>query len=294
MTFTVIYFFLFLFGVIFGSFFNVVTLRYIAGESVFKNIGGRSHCMHCGKQLAWFELVPLFSFLFQLGKCRGCKARLTLQYPIVEFLTGSIFAGVGYFFISHFGAYAIPYAEIAIWIIAFCILLLMSIIDLRLQIIPDSLTVAIVVLGIIRIGVYFFQPFGEAYTRMAVTGTFLGSFGTMLWPLEAAWGNALIGMVACGLFFSLLFVVTRGAGIGFGDVKLAFAGGLLMSWPDAFLAFLLAFIIGSICSLPLLILHKKGVRDAVPFGPFMAIGMAIVFFFGYDIVNAYFQLFKIV
>lgn len=294
MTFSALYGILFLFGVIFGSFFNVVTIRYVAGESVFKNVGGRSHCMQCGKTIAWYELIPFLSYILQLGKCRSCDARISLQYPIVEFLTGLIFSGVAYLFISRYGAYTIPYFEIMIWTLALSILLIMSVIDFRLQIIPDSLVVALAALGALRVVGYLWYPFGNAYTRGVVSGTFLGSYGTMTWPVETAWVNALLGLVVCGLFFSLLFMFTRGMGIGFGDVKLAFAGGFLMGWPDAFVAFIFAFIIGALCSLPLLISRKRGVHDAIPFGPFMAIGMVIIFVFGYDIVNGYFQLFKII
>lgn len=94
------YFIFFVFGAIVGSFLNVVSLRYQPEQKVFdiKIIGGRSRCPHCGKTLTWYELIPIISFLIQLGKCRSCRHRLSFQYPIVEILSGFIFLVVPWHF----------------------------------------------------------------------------------------------------------------------------------------------------------------------------------------------------
>lgn len=286
-------FFLFLFGIAIGSFLNVVSLRYIEGERLFMRTGGRSHCMTCGKTLAWYELVPLFSFLAQGGKCRSCKARLSLQYPVVELLGGIIFVAVPFVFIDRFGPGVSTYALAAIWVLVLLSLLVMSAIDLRLQIIPDGLTIFIAVLGILATVIYFFYgDFGAPHDRGAVEGTFLGSY-SFLFPFSTnLFLSRLFGVLFGAVFLGGLFFGTGGRGIGFGDVKLAFALGFLLGLGDQLLALVLAFIFGAVFSIPLLA-RGRGLKTAVPFGPFIALGVAVVLFFGYDIVNAYFALFDL-
>src|ERR1700722_12920571 len=123
---------LFVFGIAIGSFLNVVTLRYDGEHFLFntKMIGGRSHCVHCGATLRWFELMPLLSFLIQGGRCRRCKVRLNIQYPIVELISGFIFMFVP----LALGIVATPAAPLvllaALWVAAFEALLVMAAIDI--------------------------------------------------------------------------------------------------------------------------------------------------------------------
>ena len=144
---------LFAFGLALGSFLNVVAMRYDGKHFLFsaKLIGGRSQCEQCKKTLRWFELVPLFSFVLQGGRCRRCKARLSIQYPIVELLSGIIFVSVPF----AFGIGAITGAPLvllaALWIAVFEALLVMTLIDIRLGVIPDEINIF---LG--AIGVYFY------------------------------------------------------------------------------------------------------------------------------------------
>ena len=124
---------LFILGIAIGSFLNVVSLRYEPGQKLmdFKIIGGRSHCPYCGKILSWYELVPLFSFLIQKGKCRNCEHKLSWQYPLVELLSGLIFV-----FVPLVASY---WPLVIIWLLIFILFLLLSIIDFRHYIIPDSI-----------------------------------------------------------------------------------------------------------------------------------------------------------
>ncbi|MFH1188799.1 MAG: prepilin peptidase [bacterium] len=288
-------FFLFLFGIAIGSFLNVVSLRYVEGEMLFKRTGGRSHCMHCGTTLRWYELIPLISFLLQRGKCRSCREKLTWQYPVVELLSGLIFVLVPYFLMARFSLVHSTYILAILWVLALMTLLTMSLIDLRLQIIPDGLTLFLCGVGVCSVLYYHFcTQFGEPFGRSAVVGTSLGSYASVFSLSSNPFFTTLYGVLFGLLFLGGLYVMTRGRGIGFGDVKLAGALGLLMGWPDIACVLMLAFIFGAGVSIPLMLFRKKGIKDAVPFGPFIALAVVVVFFFGYHIINAYFTLFKLV
>ena len=257
-------FLLFLFGLVIGSFLNVVSLRY-DGEHFLLDprvIGGRSHCPHCGKTLRWFELVPLISFLMQGGRCRRCKARLSAQYPIVEFISGAIFVLVpwrvaGFSAISMAG---LPFS--AIWILAALILLLMSIIDIRTGIIPDELNVA---LGVIAVAL------GLVITMSHSGAALLGSFSDLLHIGGNVWAGRLIGAIFGFAFFEFLVLVTRGRGIGMGDVKLALPLGFLFGWPDILPVVGLAFICGAALGILFILAKKKTMTSDASLRPLFGI-----------------------
>lgn len=289
-----IYLFLFVSGSALGSFLNVVSLRFDPErDKLFQNIYGRSHCPYCKKELQWYELIPFFSFALQLGKCRSCKTKLSLQYPLVELLCGLGFVFVTYkLFLIHptlrllLINQSIPvlYFLIAVWILTFLSLMLMSIIDFYHRIIPDSINIFIGILGLAVVGYKYFMP-----TDMT-GGSFLGHY-VLMFTFGNPLLNHLVGLFFGAVFLGALYVISRGRGMGFGDVKLATALGLLMGWPDIALALMLAFITGSILSLALIFLNRKTIKDYVPFGPFIAMGVFLVFFFGYDILHLYFAFF---
>src|SRR6056297_1893691 len=147
----VYYIILFVFGLIFGSFLNVVAWRYKPGKSVFRlnPLKGRSHCPYCDKKLRWIELIPLASFFIQGGKCRECGHKLSWQYPIVELLSGVIFAGVPYYLIKFYSIESIShnvnmlYALIVLWILVFTVWLLISAIDRRHYLVPNELNITL-------------------------------------------------------------------------------------------------------------------------------------------------------
>lgn len=302
------YLILFIFGTAVGSFLNVVILRFDPdkdpNQKLFTKIDGRSHCMSCGKTLHWYELIPLFSFLIQLGRCRSCKAKLSFQYPIVELLSGAIFVLVPYLLLP-IGISITPaiLAPVVIWILAFLALLLISVIDFRLYIIPDGLNIAIFILAIVNfISLYISGGFGEFQhniynsflgTHAGVSGTLLGMQAHFLFFIEEnIWLNFLLGGIFGGIFFGSIFFLSRGLAMGFGDVKLALAAGFLLGLPDMILATMLAFITGALSGVFLMIRRRKGIKDYLPFGPFIALGITLVFFFGYDIVDGYFKFFS--
>ncbi len=297
---------LFVLGTAIGSFLNVVILRYNPEsnptQKLFTGINGRSHCMTCGKILHWYELIPLLSFIIQLGRCRSCKTRLSLQYPIVEFLAGLIFVLVPYVLLP-IGGMAASYASITIWIFVLLTLLLISVIDFHLYIIPDGLNLTLFALAIANfINLHFKGSFGvpenNLYhsiigTHAAVSGTLLGTKATFLFFIsQNIWLNFLLGGIFGAVFFGAIYFLSGGRAMGFGDVKMALAAGLLLGLPDMILATMLAFITGAISGLFLMIRSKKGMKDHLPFGPFIALGITLVFFFGYDIVDGYFRFFS--
>ena len=286
----VMYAFLFIFGLAIGSFLNVLAIRYDGDHWVWdpKVIGGRSHCPHCGKTLRWFELIPLASFLVQRGRCRNCKARLALQYPIVELFSGLIFLFVplqlaSYPWLANIGWYAYS----AIWIVVFEILLLISVIDIRLQIIPDELT------GLLGIVALIETTFASLHLGPDHQ-TFFGSYAYLFGIYNNVWGSHFAGAVILGGFFWLLVVATprifKKEGMGMGDAKLAIVFGLLFGWPDILFLVLLAFVAGAIIGVALIVLHEATRTSAVPFVPFLAFAATYVFFFGFTSVDWYFRI----
>ncbi len=285
---------LFILGAAFGSFINVVALRYDPDRFVLKgSLRGRSRCPHCGKVLAWFELLPVLSFAIQAGRCRGCKAHLSLQYPLVEVLSGLIFAFVprgldGYF--SLLPSFYLPpttyYLLITLWTAAFLILLLASLIDFRLRLIPDELNALLVLLGASI--AFLLAPYwsGESIS-------FIKSYSFLFGLRENIWLNRLAAAALGAAFPGFLVLITKGRGMGLGDVKLGFALGALFGWPEILLILVFGFIFGSVVGLAAILLKQKTLKSFVPFGPFLAAAAIFVFFWGYQAVDFYFRLFSL-
>jgi prepilin signal peptidase PulO-like enzyme (type II secretory pathway) len=276
-----VFFFLFIFGIVIGSFLNVVSLRYDGCHFVLdpKVIGGRSHCQACGRTLRWFELVPLISFLVQGGRCRRCKTRLSAQYPIVEFISGLIFVLVPWRASAFMAAGPLAWILPAVWVLAFLILLLASVIDVRIGIIPDELNIGLGALAVVLGVVLMAAPNGNS----SLIGPVSNIFGTF----ENVWVGRVIGAISGFIFFEFLLLVTRGKGIGMGDVKLALPLGLLFGWPDILPVIGCAFVLGAMVGILLILLKRKTMQGTLPFGPFLALGATFVFFFGIPVAQWY-------
>lgn len=275
---------LFVFGIAIGSFLNVVASRYDGDHFLLDNkmIGGRSHCEHCKKTLRWFELVPLVSFIMLGGSCARCKTKLSFQYPVVELVSGLIFALVPYRVETFFGiSGGLLFGVAAFWVVVFEAILVMSIIDIRLGIIPDELTVFLVILGI------FFAIFMTGYFGPANHS--LINFYANLFGLEQNFLiNRLVAAIAGAAFFGFLILITRGRGMGMGDLKLAIPLGIIFGWPDIILIIVFANVIGAIVGLAAIAIGKKNMNSTVPFGPFLATGAVVTFFFAYQLFQWYF------
>jgi leader peptidase (prepilin peptidase) / N-methyltransferase len=236
--------FFFLFGLVFGSFYNVLIDRMPNGENIWK---GRSHCDHCKRTLNWYELIPLFSFLLQNGKSICCHKRLSWQYPLIEFITGLLFI---YAYLIGFGN---PW-QIFSNIIILSAFLVNFIVDLKYQILLDSMIIAVGIGAIIR---------------LAIASLFITQWIPFI----------LSGIGAC-VFFFILWLGTRGRGMGFGDVKLSLVLGLLLGYPGIIYALYIAFLTGAVFGVILVIAGIKKLKSHVAFGPFLIAGSIISLQFG--------------
>ncbi len=234
-----IYIFIFLFGLAAGSFLNCVIYRLETGGSFLK---GRSFCPHCKHQLGWQDLIPIFSFLWLKGCCRYCQQKISIQYPLVELSTASLFLLI---------SWLIPGINQLYWMGISCFLILIFVYDLKHYVIPDKVI----------------------YPAIAIAAIFNYSF----------WAGAL---GAAG-FFAAIVLISRGRWMGVGDIKLGFLMGLLLGWPDILAALFLAFFIGAIIGIGLVIRGKKNLKSEVPFGPFLVTGTFIALFWGQTIIDWY-------
>lgn len=276
---------LFLLGAVFGSFLNVVSLRYDPDKFILgKHLLGRSHCPSCKRTLRFYELVPILSFVFQRGRCRSCLQKISAQYPVVEFLSGLIFVLVPSVLPRHFMVPPGPFVLLAVFFtVVFLTLLLISIIDIHTYIIPDEANVFLALLAapILFIGRETFD---------IASGSFVGPYALLLGVRENIWTNHFLGALVGFLLFGFLAFITRGRGMGMGDVKLATALGLLFGWPDILIITMLGFVIGSVVGLGAICTRKKTIKGALPFGPFLAAASFLVFLVGPDLLRWYFGL----
>ncbi len=249
-------FFLFFFGLFFGSFLGVLVERLPRGEQVFK---GRSHCDFCGHTLAIIDLLPFISWASLGGKCRYCKKKLSFFYPFVELTTGTIFAVVGYSILSH--AIGSSSNFFSPWLILAYLLGLSSAFiviffaDLRYHIIPDAVLFPTILL-----------VFLAKVMEWHMTGVSLV--------------NPLLAGLAASAIFLLIFLFSRGRGMGFGDVKLVFLLGLLLGIPLIIVALYAAFLTGALAGVILILGKKKRLGQTIAFGPFLILGTVIALVFG--------------
>ena len=228
-----VYGIIFLYGIVIGSFLNVCIYRIPAHESIVRV---RSHCMGCGYQLRWYDLIPLFSWVFLRGRCRKCKQQISVQYPLVELLNGVLWCLI--YWEYGFSVEALLYAFL------FSALIVLSVIDFRTYEIPPGINLWILALGLIRVATDY-----------------------------VGWFDYLIGFFAVSAFLYLIYRITRGRGIGGGDIKLMAVCGLLLGWQLIVLAFVLGCIVGSV--IHLLRMKISGQGHVLAFGPYLSIGVML-------------------
>ena len=242
-----------LFGVVglsVGSFLNVVVYRLPEGMSLAKP---SSHCPKCNSPIKWYDNIPLLSYIILGGKCRNCKEKISFRYPVVELITGVLYVISALVFFKTSPIYAVAVA-------LFCsVLICVFIIDLEHTYIPDRFHIIIGVLGIVAV---FFD----------------GAY---------AWHSHVLGGAIGGLFFlavyygSILFL--KKEGLGFGDVKLAFALGLFLGWQK----FILTVLIASLSACAFIIPLKNDGKKEFPFAPFLSVGALIATLLGNIILDFY-------
>jgi len=250
-----------LFGLIIGSFLNVVIYRF----NTHKTLGGRSACMSCQSKLHWYDLVPVFSFVALQGRCRSCKTKISTQYPLVEISTGLIFGMLFWKFQDLFFLDTLMFAfTYAYYVTMFSVLLVITVYDIRHKIIPDML--AFIFGAFAFVGMFFFDT--SSY----------GSFSLFHPHIPSLF--QFFSSLAVAIPFALLWLVSRGAWMGLGDAKLAIGLGFMLGLAKLLSATVLAFWSGAIIGLVLIVAKKvNGVKSEIPFGPFLAIGTFLAFVF---------------
>lgn len=236
---------IFLYGIVIGSFCNVCIYRIPAKENIVKI---RSHCMGCGYQLKWYDLVPLVSYAALGGKCRKCGQRLSVQYPLIEALNGVLYIVV--FIVNGMNADSILYCLLT------SALLVLSVIDFRTYEIPFGINLFILALGLIHLGLHLDE-----------------------------WAELTIGFFAVSIFLYILYLVSGGRAIGGGDIKLMAVCGLVLGWKRILLGFLLGCVLGSVIHIVRMKVSKEG--HVLAMGPHLAAGVWIALLWGDTFLDWY-------
>lgn len=240
-------------GMLIGSFLGVLIDRIPLEQSVIR---GRSHCDFCKRTLRWYELIPVFSYLFQGGRCLRCHKKLSWRYPVYEISTGIMFS-----LLWHVSNYSL--GTFAGLCIVGCSLLVIFVIDLDHMIIPDVLEI----------------------TTLIGTGIYLLFSGHTL--IDILRNNFPAAVVSFLLFYGL-WIATNKKGLGFGDVYLSFVLGFLVGFPQVVVSLYAAFLTGAAVAVILLVYGRKKMKSAVPFGPFLILGAVLSFFVNSHAIVSYF------
>ena len=246
--------FLFIIGLHIGSFLNVLIDRLPKGKSIL----GRSRCDFCKKKLNWYDLVPVISFFILKGKCRFCRKKLSFFYPFIEILTAVLF-------VLSFKFIPTQSVEAKItFLVVVSVLIAIFFADMKYQIIPDSLQLAFLVFGMICLTF--------ALSKLSLFDRFFGSL-VVLAPIL------------------IIFLITKGRGMGFADVKLAGIIGFLFGIKGGAISLYIAFVIGAVFGLVLILFGIKKLKSKIAFGPFLVLGILANFFFQDLLNNLVFRLY---
>ncbi len=252
-------------GFCLGSFINAVIIRWSKGRAVkLKKVLGinkkwwRSFCDNCQRKLLWWENIPLVSFLVLKGRCRTCHSPIPYWYFFSELITGIAFLLTYFYWSKNFLGHGLPisnYAMLLVYLLITTLLVFIFFYDACYQIIPDWAVLILIVL------------------------IFLTNFK-----------NLGVALGAAGLFL-FLHLLTRGRGMGIGDVKFAFFMGLFLGFPKIIFAFYLAFLTGALWGVILILRKKKKIGQQIAFGPFLVLGTFISWFWGDRFLDFFYQWF---
>lgn len=243
----ILYLYILILGIVFGSFYNVVGLRVPLKKSI---VAPRSACPTCGHQLKAHELIPVVSYIIQGGKCRGCKSRISPIYPIFELLTGILFATAP-FLVGWSGELLVALTLVSMFMI-------ITVSDIHYMIIPD------------KILLWF-------------AGIFL--LERIFWPLTP-WWDSLLGAATGFILLLGIALITKG-GMGFGDVKLYALLGFVLGFKLVLLSFFLSTLYGAVIGGLALLFKIVKRRQPIPFGPFIAAGTLTAYYWGSEIIKLY-------
>jgi len=277
MALTCSYLIVFLLGLIIGSFLNCLIYRLEisssrpnalerSSRSTRSFLIGRSFCPHCKHILSWQDLIPIFSFLILKGKCRYCQQKISWQYPLVELATAILFVLAFQLTANSEQLTVSGIINFCYLLIVICFLLVIFVYDLKHYLILNKIIYpAILVSGIWYLvsGIFF-----HFYNKYEILNIIYGAFG------------------AAG-FFLIIFLISKGRWLGFGDIPLVFFMGLFLGFPNILIALFLATFLGAIIGLGLVILGKKKLSSEIPFGPFLVTGTFLALFLGQKIIDWY-------
>ena len=234
-----------LFGLAIGSFLNVVIVRVPEGRSLWRP---RSTCPGCSAQLAWHDNVPVLSFLWLRGRCRKCGMRISSRYPVVEGVTAATLAAA-YLALG-------PTGDFIVAAVLLATLVVVTAIDLQHQLIPDVITLPGILVGLVA--------------NLAIG--------------RVSWLDCVIGIALGGGLFLVIILVSRG-GMGGGDMKLGAMLGAFLGWKALLFALFAAIVLGGVVAVAVLVSGRRGRKDQIPFGPFLATGGAMALFWGERIID---------
>jgi leader peptidase (prepilin peptidase)/N-methyltransferase len=250
-----------LLGLCFGSFVNALVYRLHEQKRTKKNknlsvLHGRSMCVHCHHTLAWYDLLPVISWLSLRGRCRYCHKPISIQYPLVEIMLATLFV-LSYVYFPYQLSDIRHQILFVFWLVFLTGFMAMGVYDLRWMILPDKLTYPLT---------------GLAAIQVIVQAVIAQDYGII--------AGAGLGLFSVGGFFYVLFQVSNGKWIGGGDVKLGFllgllAGGLI----EGLMVVFVASLLGTLAMVPLLIARKQTLQKRIPFGPFLIAATIIVYLF---------------
>ena len=243
-------------GLIFGSFGTVAAYRIPKRETI---VSGRSHCPHCDRTITWIENIPVFSYVFLGGKCRGCETKIPLRYPLIELGTGLLFG---------LSAWKFGFTFTALVFAAFLwALVVLTVIDLDHKLLPNRVV---------------YPMFFAGWAGIIVDAVLRGRAGDLV--------EAAIGALIFGGFFVLVALIVP-AGMGGGDVKLAFVLGTFLGYSGGpgvvLVGMFLSFLVGGVLGVAVMALGKGGRKTQIPFGPFLALGTALGIFWGEGLLDLY-------
>ncbi|MEX2013269.1 MAG: prepilin peptidase, partial [Candidatus Levyibacteriota bacterium] len=243
-------FLVFIIGLCVGSFINAYIDRSVRGESV---IFGKSHCDNCKKNIAWYDLIPLVSYIHLGAKCRHCKSSLSFYYPITEFATGAVFVLT----FASVNSWNGSLVTLLYWLTIVAALVAIFFVDLKYGIIPDKIV----------------------YPAVGISLIYLYMTPQDIVPY-------LLSAVGASVFLLILLLVTRGKGMGWGDVKFVILMGLILGFPGTVVGLYLAFLTGAVVGVILILWRKKKLRGStIPFGPFLVVGTILSLFYSQFFIN---------
>lgn len=274
-------------GLFIGSFLNVVADRLLAERSFIK---GRSHCDHCSKPLGLKDLIPVLSFASLKGKCRYCKTRLSIYYPLSEILTGSLFVLMAVYSGVFQNFNLENHIEFVYLAIVASLYIVLTLTDFKEKIIPDKIVyfgiVVTFLFGLVSalysgISYYFTLKASELGPYLIEAGFLTDKIMYLVKMLSLTY----LSTAVIFLFFYFLIVITKGRGMGGGDLKLSIMIGLFNGFPLNIVAIFMGFVFGAVISLLMIFARRKSLKDTVAFGPFMVLGSIVALFYGDQILR---------